>query len=68
MTPAEKEAEKAAKLAEKEAEKAANDARTEVTVTWGTGSRVYSKELHGENFLALAKQFAEKPSIQGTIK
>jgi hypothetical protein len=38
-----------------------------VTVTWGTGSRVYSKETHGKDFRKLAKQFAEKESIQGKV-
>lgn len=34
--------------------------RTEVTVTWNGGSRVYSKEIHGADFEKLAKQFADK--------
>jgi hypothetical protein len=31
-----------------------------VTVTWNGGSRMYSKEVHGKDFKALAKEFAEK--------
>lgn len=30
------------------------------TVTWNGGSRVYSKEIHGDNFADLAAEFAEK--------
>lgn len=55
------EAEKAAKAAEKEAEKAAKADKTSATVVWrGNRTRTYTKELHGENFAALAKEFAEK--------
>lgn len=61
---AEAEAAKAAKEAEKEAAKALKDAekagKDSVTVTWRGNSRVYSKEIHGDDFLALAKQFAGK--------
>lgn len=32
----------------------------QVTVTWKGNSRVYSLEVHGENFMDLAKEFAEK--------
>lgn len=31
-----------------------------ITVTWNGGERVYSKEIHGDEFEALAKEFAEK--------
>lgn len=34
--------------------------KTSVTVTWHGQSRVYSKAVHGENFLDLANEFAEK--------
>lgn len=36
-----------------------------VTVTWREGSRVYSKEVHGKEFMSLAKQFVSKHG--GTI-
>jgi hypothetical protein len=32
----------------------------EVTVVYPGGQRTYSKEVHGEDFLALAKEFAAK--------
>ncbi len=48
-----------------EAPKAAKSNKTEVTVTWRGNSRVYSKAVHGENFLDLAKEFAEKKD--GTV-
>jgi hypothetical protein len=56
QTPEEKEAAAAAK-AEKEA---AKKARTEVTVEWQGNSRVYSLAMHGEDFEALADEFATK--------
>jgi len=31
-----------------------------VTVSWRGNTRVYSKEVHGKDFKALAKEFAEK--------
>jgi translation initiation factor 1 (eIF-1/SUI1) len=79
LTPAEKEAEKAAVAAakvaaaeEKAAEKAAKEAekKTEVTMTGRTGrgrviTRVYTKEVHGDEFMDLAKEAAEK--FDGTI-
>lgn len=42
--------------AEKEAAKASGTA----TVSWKGGTRVYSREVHGEDYLALAEEFAEK--------
>lgn len=39
--------------------------KTEVTVTWRGNSRVFSKEIHGDDFKKVAKQFAEK--FEGTI-
>ena len=57
LTPEEKEAAKVAKEAEKEAAKVAV---TSVTVSWKGKSRVYSKAIHGDDFLALAEQFAKK--------
>jgi hypothetical protein len=33
-----------------------------VTVTWGNGSRTYSKEIHGDDFEDLAKQMADQHS------
>lgn len=39
--------------------------KTSVTVTWNNGVREYSKEVHGDDFMDLAKQFAEK--FNGTI-
>jgi len=35
-------------------------ARTEVTVEWQGNSRVYSLAMHGEDFEALADEFATK--------
>ncbi len=60
QTPEQKAAAKAAKDAEKAAAKAAKDSATSVTVTHKGGSRVYSKEIHGDDFQALAKQFADQ--------
>lgn len=34
--------------------------KTEATVEWQGQVRTYTKEDHGENFLELAKEFAEK--------
>ena len=34
--------------------------RDEVTVTFRLGSRVYSREVHGDDFEDLAKQFVAK--------
>jgi len=31
-----------------------------VTVSWRGNTRVYSKEVHGKDFKALAKEFADK--------
>jgi hypothetical protein len=42
------------------AEEVQSDGKTSVTVTWSGGKRVYSRELHGADFNALAKEFAEK--------
>jgi membrane protein involved in colicin uptake len=61
---AEKAAAKAAKDAEKAAAKAASNSDS-VTVNWAAGSRVYSKELHGEDFADFAAEFAQKKG--GTI-
>ena len=36
------------------------EAKTEATVTWRGNSRTYSLELHGKDFMKLAKQFATK--------
>ena len=33
-----------------------------VTVTWGNGSRTYSREIHGDDFEDLAKQMADQHS------
>lgn len=33
---------------------------TSVTVSWRGNERTYSKEIHGENFQKLAKQFADQ--------
>lgn len=60
-TQAEKEAAKAAKEAEKEAAKAA---KSSVSVVWNEGMRVYTRELHGDDFEALAKEFATKKGGQ----
>lgn len=50
-------AEKEAVKAEKEAVKAS---RSSATVTWRGGVRTYTREVHGEDFAELAKEFAEK--------
>ena len=57
LTAEEKEAAKAAKDAEKEAAKAAE---TSATVSWQGNTRVYSQEVHGDDFRALAEEFAAK--------
>lgn len=31
-----------------------------VTVTWRLGSREYSKDIHGEDYKKLAKEFSDK--------
>jgi len=41
------------------------DSKTSATVTWRGGTRTYSAELHGKDFKALAKEFAEKKG--GTV-
>ncbi len=43
----------------------AESARDSVTVTWRAGSREYSRDLHGDDFMALATEFAEKK--KGTL-
>lgn len=63
---AEKAAAKAAKDAEKAAAQATKDSATSVSVAWNGGTREFSKEVHGDDFLDLAKQFAAK--FNGTIK
>jgi hypothetical protein len=45
---------------EKEVEK-----KAEVMVTFRMGTRVYSKEMHGDKFMELAKEFCAKQG--GTI-
>lgn len=50
---------------EKEAAAAAKAARNAVIVTWRAGSREYSRTVHGEDFLALAQEFADKK--KGTL-
>ena len=39
--------------------------RSSVTVVYRAGSREYSRALHGEDFLALAQEFADKK--KGTL-
>ncbi len=59
-------AEKAAAKAEKEAEKAAAKAgKDSATVSWSGGTRTYTRDIHGDDFLELAKEFAGKKG--GTI-
>jgi hypothetical protein len=41
------------------------ESRNAVTVTWRAGSREYSRTVHGEDFLALAQEFADKK--KGTL-
>lgn len=41
-------------------EEADEDNGDSVTVTWKGGSRVYSREVHGKEFKAYAKEFAAK--------
>jgi len=45
--------------------KNSDEEKTEVTVLFDNTSRVYSKEVHGDNFLDLANEFATKR--KGTI-
>lgn len=40
---------------------------SEVTVRWIGGERTYTKELHGKDFKALAKQFADKMKGQVVV-
>jgi len=47
------------------AEEVQTDGKTAVTVTWRGGTRVYSRDVHGKDFKALAKEFAEKKN--GTV-
>ena len=47
------------------AEEVQTDGKSAVTVTWRGGTRVYSRDLHGKDFKALAKEFAEKKN--GTV-
>lgn len=42
-----------------------SDDKDSATVTWRGQSRVYSRDLHGKEFKALAKEFAEKKG--GTV-
>lgn len=37
-----------------------NSSRTEVTVVYRLGTRTYTKAVHGDEFVDLAKQFAAK--------
>jgi len=39
-----------------------------VAVKWRAGVRVYTRALHGDNFIELAKEFAAKPTINGTLE
>ena len=47
------------------AEEVQTDGKTAVTVTWRGGKRIYSADVHGKDFKALAKEFAEKKN--GTV-
>jgi hypothetical protein len=47
------------------AEEVQTDGKSAVTVTWRGGTRVYSRDVHGKDFKALAKEFAEKKN--GTV-
>jgi hypothetical protein len=38
-----------------------------VTVVWNGGSRVYSREVHGDDFAALADEFISKAPEQRKI-
>lgn len=40
---------------------------TEATVTYRGGSRTYTQALHGDNFIALAQQFAGKDTVRGVV-
>lgn len=39
-----------------------------VEVSFGSQKRVYSLAVHGEKFVALARQFAGKPKVNGVVK
>lgn len=49
----------------KEQSDVSTSATESVTVNYRNGTREYSREVHGDNFQDLAKQFAEK--FKGTI-
>lgn len=36
-------------------------------VEWNGGSREYTREIHGDDFVKLAKQFAGKDKIKGVV-
>lgn len=38
------------------------ESKDSVTVTWKGNSRTYSKEIHGDDFKTLAKEFSKKIS------
>ena len=50
------------KVAAKATPKAAKKAKgvTSATVVWDAGTRAYSQEVHGDDFLSLAELFASK--------
>lgn len=50
---------------EETVEETASGDKDSATVTWRGQSRVYSRDLHGKEFKALAKEFAEKKG--GTV-
>jgi len=56
----EADAAKVAAAAAKEAAKAAKEAKSEASVVWSGGKRTYTREVHGEAFADLAKEFAGK--------
>lgn len=62
QTPEQKEAVAAAKKAEKEAAAAAKAAAKNpdvAAVTWNGGVREFTREIHGDDFEAVAAEFAE---------
>lgn len=62
--------EKAKKKAEAKAKKDKEEKKPkvdEVTVEFKGTSRVYSRELHGDDFMKIAKGFASKDKVQGKL-
>lgn len=66
LTPEEKAAAKAAKDAEKAAAKAATSGDS-CTVSWRGGAREFTREAHGDDFRAVAQEFADSHGREGVV-